>query len=390
MTTYDETIPRRIIRRREELDLAAYELALKAGISPSYLSLIESAQKIPSAKVAQDLARALGEDPDLFLAWVETEGGEDLDSRGERIDLMRAARSQQARGMREWQRNLLSRVTRIGMSAREMKARMSRVVPVPLLEEGTDPHDAAGTGDTISIDASLLDDDQDRERLFAYRVSSKSAANVIDVVSPGDTLIFAADPEGVDPSAVYAVRVRGGIVLSRLAYTRPTLFLMPGQPGEPPVPLPVRDERALRGLLAGVAVASIRTWSKPNTALADAGEPSLGRAGQLDDDGNIVRDCEWREPYGWRPVQRSDDLEYLLAQPGKKIRFRLLRDGRLRYVLEMDAAQWQEALGDYYGGPGWYRNGYIVAITKRKQGEYTEEFQERWAGYVTEPGETPE
>ena len=67
-----------------------------------------------------------------------------------------------------------------------------------------------------------------------------------------------------------------------------------------------------------------------------------------------------------------------------------MRDGRVQFVLELDTKAWQEALGGYHGGPGWYRNGYIVAVTKRKQGEYTEEFQERWAGYVRESGETPE
>jgi hypothetical protein len=263
------------------------------------------------------------------------------------------------------------------------------VVRVPLLEEGTDPQDAAGTGDTIAIDSILLDDGQDREALFAYRVSSKSATNVSDVVSPGDVLVFAENPEGVDPGAIYAVRARSRIVLTRVVYTKPTLLLMPGPSGPSPVPIPVGDERALRGVLAGVVVASIRSWPKPAPVEALAMSPSLGRTGQLDEGGNIVRDCEWRENYGWRPIQRPDDLEYLIAHPGRTVRFRLLRDGRLRYVLEMNGEQWREALGEYYGGAGWQRNGYIVAITKRVQGEYTEEFQERWGEFVKEAG-TPD
>ena len=44
--------------------------------------------------------------------------------------------------------------------------------------------------------------------------------------------------------------------------------------------------------------------------------------------------------------------------------------------------QRREALGSYYEGPTWRRNGYIVAVTKRVDGEYTEEFQDRWAGFV--------
>ncbi len=401
---YDLTIPRRIAERREELGLAAYELAKRAGISPSYLSLIEAGYKVPSERVAIDLARALGDDPELYRAWVETAGDHDLDSRVERLERMRRVRSLDIQptapappeGMREWQarrRSLASRgrgfLGRIGLvddRAHAAPAERTAVVRVPLLEEGTDPQDPAGTGDTISIDASLLDADQDRKALFAYRVSSRSAGNVSDAVSPGDVLVFAKNPEGVDPGAIYAVRVRSRIVLTRIAYTKPTLLLMPGQSGQSPVPIPVGDERALRGVLAGVAVASIRSWPRPAPLEPPAVSPSLGRTGQLDEEGNIVRDCEWREHYGWRPVQRPDDLEYLIAHPGKTIRFRLLRDGRLRYVLEMNAEQWQEALGEYYGGPAWHRNGYIVAITKRKEGEYTEEFQERWGRFVREAG----
>ena len=32
--------------------------------------------------------------------------------------------------------------------------------------------------------------------------------------------------------------------------------------------------------------------------------------------------------------------------------------------------------------PSWRLNGYIVAITKRVKGEYTEEFQDRWAAFI--------
>lgn len=401
---YDMTIPRRIAERREELGLAAYELAKRAGISPSYLSVIEAGYKVPSERVAMEIARVLGDDPELYRAWVESAGDHDLDSRVERLERMRQVRSPEMHrslaasreGMREWQerrrslaskgRGFLARIGLVDDRASAAPSERMAVVRVPLLEEGTDPQDAAGTGDTIALDASLLDDAQDRDSLFAYRVSSRSIGNVSDAVSPGDVLVFAADPEGIDPGAIYAVRVRSRIVLSRVAYTKPTLLLMPGQTPQSPTPIPVGDERALRAALAGVAVASIRSWPKPAPVEPLAMSPSLGRTGQLDGEGNIVRDCEWRENYGWRPIQRPDDLEYLVAHPGKTIRFRLLRDGRLRYVLEMNAEQWQEALGEYYGGAGWHRNGYIVAITKRKEGEYTEEFQERWAGFVREAG----
>ncbi len=136
--------------------------------------------------------------------------------------------------------------------------------------------------------------------------------------------------------------------------------------------------------LAGVVVTGIRTWRKPKPAKQRFLSPSLGRTGRLEK-GSIVRDCEWKDNYGWRPVQRAEDLDYVEAHPGATVKYRLIRDGRVKFVLEMDAEQWRGALGDYYDGPTWRRNGYIVAITKRVKGEYTEEFQERWAGYVREP-----
>jgi hypothetical protein len=75
-------------------------------------------------------------------------------------------------------------------------------------------------------------------------------------------------------------------------------------------------------------------------------------------------------------------MDYLDAHPGSTVRFPLIRDGRVKYVLEMNPEQWREALGDYYEGSNWRRNGYIVAITKRVKGEYTEEFQDRWAPFI--------
>ena len=52
------------------------------------------------------------------------------------------------------------------------------------------------------------------------------------------------------------------------------------------------------------------------------------------------------------------------------------------WTTEFGADQWREALGTYFSRPTWRRNGYIVAITKRVKGDYTEEFQDRWAPHV--------
>jgi transcriptional regulator with XRE-family HTH domain len=385
MSMYDLTIPRRIVQRREERELAGYRLAEMAGISASYLSLIESGRKIPSEAVAVRLAEALGDDPDLYRAWVETAGEPNIEARMLRLKRIDAVRSRGAvaadalvdsAGMREWQRSRLE-------SPPPAKV-VGHTVQVPVLPEGADPKATrARPGSTIAIDRSLLDDDQDPDALFAYRVGERSVQRLAQA-RPGDVLVFSADPTGIDPAAIYAVRHRGEIVLSRVLYARPTLLLLGVTSNQPPIPLTIADTKALHRVLAGVAVAGVRSWPRPQASMDDDAEPMLGRAGKLDA-GHIVRDCEWKENYGWRPVQRAADMDYLLANPDKTIRFRLIRDGRVQHVLEMNAEQWQAALGDYYDGPTWYANGYVVAITRRQKGAYTDEFQDRWAPFVRKP-----
>jgi transcriptional regulator with XRE-family HTH domain len=69
-TDGDSPIPERIRNRRIRLEMTGAELAKRIGVSPSYVSLIESGAKIPSPSVAQKIARALRDSPDLYQAWV--------------------------------------------------------------------------------------------------------------------------------------------------------------------------------------------------------------------------------------------------------------------------------------------------------------------------------
>jgi len=66
----ESPIPERIRNRRNRLGMTGAELAKRIGVSPSYVSLIESGAKIPSPSVAEKIARALRDSPDLYHAWV--------------------------------------------------------------------------------------------------------------------------------------------------------------------------------------------------------------------------------------------------------------------------------------------------------------------------------
>jgi transcriptional regulator with XRE-family HTH domain len=59
----------RIRMKRTQLGLTGAELAQRADISPSYVSLIEKGAKVPDEDVAARIARALRDDEDLYRAW---------------------------------------------------------------------------------------------------------------------------------------------------------------------------------------------------------------------------------------------------------------------------------------------------------------------------------
>jgi transcriptional regulator with XRE-family HTH domain len=67
---HGDPIRERIRKRRKERGLTASELARRAGISPAYMTRIEQGKKVPGEEVAVNLARALDDDPALYLAWI--------------------------------------------------------------------------------------------------------------------------------------------------------------------------------------------------------------------------------------------------------------------------------------------------------------------------------
>jgi transcriptional regulator with XRE-family HTH domain len=393
-------IPERIRNRRETLGIAGYELAARSGISPSYLSLIETGAKLPSEEIAVRIAEALGDDPDFYRAWVHATRHPDLDAhmarmqrlasvssdpelrgrlrRGEPIDEGPGFPRASERGAR-WARHLgrAHDGETVAQEGLPFSGGRRETISVPLLSDGADPgdepEDAAEVIETLSVDPRLLP--PDIVRPFAYRPGPSLLERVRGAIRTGDVVVLTARPADVDPSGIYAVRYEGRVVLSRVLRHGTTLLLLPADDTGRPVSIDSRDETALLSRLAGAVVTTIRTW---RSALRP---PPHGRSVRLEGD-YLVRDCEWKDPYGWRPIQRPEDMDYLDEHRGMKIRFRLIRDGRVRYLLEMTPEDWRRALGRYAAGRTWRTNGYVVAITRRQGGEYSEEFQARWAGFV--------
>ena len=414
---HDENLlGQRIRNRREARGLAAYALAQQVEISPSYLSLIENGTKIPSDDIATRLARALDDDPELYRAWVQASRHPDLRQhldrlmqiqsfrsspelrgrlrRGEQVELgSRPASSRYASPIRsalERLRLMQRRPVERDLSAMdellvpyESEFAESAALEIPLLPDGTDPGEdpwiAAGGAETIWLDRALLP--PEIEMPFAYRPGPAMVERVRRSIEPGDVVVLTAFEGSIDPSRIHAVRQDDRIVLSRVVPHGSILLLLPADEAGRPASIECRDEAELRARLAGVVVATLRTFGGGPSARRAAAERPSGRSVRVEGE-FLVRDTEWREPYGWRPVQRPEDVAWLEQHPGTKMRYRLIRDGRVRFLLEMSPEEWRTALGAYGRSPSWERNGYVVAITQRRGGDYTEEFQERWSRYV--------
>jgi transcriptional regulator with XRE-family HTH domain len=70
----------RIRKRRLERSWTVRDLARRAGVSASYISLIENGQKVPTPSLAAMLAKVLEDDPRLYLAWAEALRQTNLDA----------------------------------------------------------------------------------------------------------------------------------------------------------------------------------------------------------------------------------------------------------------------------------------------------------------------
>ena len=428
---------RRITHRREGLKLTAYQLAERVGISPSYVSMIETGKKVPAEDVAMRIAQVLGDDPELYGAWAH-DAREDL-----RSTLTHLNRASRYRDSQELQNRLargddvdtweefdqpfpLSTDSSSTPSANAAAAGHPDFISIPVLEDGADPGPDPVASDhvveVLQLHARMLPDRP--ERPFAYRPAVTMVRRVHPLIHAGDLVILDAARTRISPETVQAVRFRGAITLSRVVVKGHALLLLPAGDSSDFDVVDLDGPDALDLLLAGTVVVTIRNWTTRNLRRPPEEQPILAieqsvsarparqvlplgfrtpttkprrDRWKLTDDRFLERDCKWRRKYGWRPNQRPEDMDFLADHPGSRIRFRLLPPRAAKedenpdpqYYLEMTLAEWRAALGEYCTRPNWERHGYIVAITRRRNGKYTEEFQRRWARYVRTPDSPP-
>lgn len=275
---------RRVRSRRRQLGLTGSELAERAGISASYVSLIEKGVRVPDEEVAVGLARALDDDEALYRAWARAArlGTHDLAllNQLERIarnpayaslvesgeELPRlpapspAPREPEEGAPDDLARRLREVAFNVSPAPRGWKAVEAAppTVGVPVLAPGEDPRELMR--DTRARDRLVLDrrliGAHDEQELFACEVSA-AMTRLRGIAAPGDRIVFRA---GARPAAdrIAAVRTGAGLVLARVLVKGPSLLLLPGEGETDFDTIPLPRASSLGEILAGAHVLLIR------------------------------------------------------------------------------------------------------------------------------------
>jgi transcriptional regulator with XRE-family HTH domain len=285
----------RIRRRRSERGLTGTELAQRAGISASYVSVIENGARVPDEEVAALIARALDDDETLYRAWARAsrlgpndaallreleaisrtpafaslvESGGELPRREPSappeepdvpVDLATRLREVAYRLGPE---ALAARGARAATSAAPSRAATAaEVVGVPVLAEGADPAAARGTDspladDHLYLDRRLLRGHEPRQ-LFAYELTARSTRHLRGVADPGDRVVL-RQGGAVASGRICAVRTPRGIVLSRAIVSDRSLILLPGEGEVAFEAVELTRPGQVTGVVAGTQVLLIR------------------------------------------------------------------------------------------------------------------------------------
>jgi transcriptional regulator with XRE-family HTH domain len=293
----------RIRMKRTQLGLTGAELAQRADISRSYVSLIEKGAKVPDEDVAARLARALRDDEDLYRTW----------ARAARLGLHEPNLLNRVQTISRTHSNLgtverrdarpaelaapegeeseitgvvlgpsLARLVQPRPSARDLpqpspsggevgevhdrpkpfavEGSPPEILRVPVLAEGADPGKTAPSPlairDRLLVDRRLVADHAP-ERLFAYDVTLTTMKHLRGVASPGDRIVFRRGGR-VAPDRICAVRTPEGIVLARVLFKGRALLLLPGEGERDFESVEVDGLKALPGVIAGTHVLLIR------------------------------------------------------------------------------------------------------------------------------------
>ena len=286
-----------LYQARKARGLTVRQLADRAEISPSYVSLIENGHKIPDASTIERIGRVLGLDRKLLNAWVTVRGrsadtGEAIEAARELVEQLGLSESDDA-GAAPWGVAALASpsaadsarspgVMSPSMSAPpysagygdlrlrdELRAELPDadryVIGVPLVEEGMEPvggEAPAADRRPLWIDRRSLPERDELRGAFAWRLSPKGLERVRGIYRRGDIVVISPllwTPDNLDPKMVFAVRHADRVVLGRVSWTGQDLVLLPSR-GVPAVVIAARNEGELGRAIAGRVILAVQRF----------------------------------------------------------------------------------------------------------------------------------
>lgn len=249
-----DSVTRLLRGARMQRGLTTRELASAIGVSPGFITLIETGRKRPSVEKVRALAKVLGLPEGPLVAWVELGGQYDrkslaagtiaryLDQRSGEEQVMQAKPRSRAhlmmarllgRAPREPEREAEYGALRPGLAGAmpsETLLYRSGAPRIPVLAEGADPSVALGAAapspDAITLDLSLFPSGIPIEEPWAYRISAVGARHAPDVLEAGDLVVLTRHAWPVFAGEVYALTLGGRIELCRAAWKGEALVVM--------------------------------------------------------------------------------------------------------------------------------------------------------------------
>jgi transcriptional regulator with XRE-family HTH domain len=224
--------------------MTGVELARRVGVSPAYISLIESGAKVPRVSKAVEIAAVLDDDPAPYRLWaLMARAGKESSWDDLARSMSYASDSRMRRHLGSGEDIPQSPVAEEAADASglaEIRSQLARVrddaerlVEVPVIETGVDPGSGTEIPEELVLDRLLLDRALVRgDRLlrpFAFRAGGSTTARLRGEARPGDWVVISSAVGKLDPDTVYAVRTSRGLVLSHVVSKGATLLLPAGE-----------------------------------------------------------------------------------------------------------------------------------------------------------------
>ena len=285
-----ERLLRLLRRRRKAKGWTVRDLAEAAGISPSYVSLIENGHKSPDPAITERIGRALGMDRELLGALVRlqerpSDPNETIDVAArllKRLDEVEAADGVAAEHMDVSAFAFLSRdaagpsvMARSSMAESAMAAPTAapapdfepanparHVIPIQMIDEGTEPCENSRERRPIWLDRRALPEREELEGAYAWRLSSRGLERVRGIYRRGDIVIIsptAWSPDALHPRMVFAVRTEEAVVLSRVGWTGTQLVLHASGSGSPVI-LSASGDAGVRKRIVGRVIVAVQRF----------------------------------------------------------------------------------------------------------------------------------